>query len=249
MKYITLFETDAAYNAATLDLPNVSLIEETMNVVYKPYDPYMGHEYVEIGGLKWATMNIGANSITDTGLRFQWGDTQGYTDDQVGNGEGQKYFDWTDYKYATNAQKWSADMTKYNITDDKTVLDVSDDAAIINWGGSWRIPTNDEYAALGEAVNTEWTADYQGSGVAGLICTDKTDSSKVLFFPAVGNCYQGSVDLIGRYGEYWSSSLDSNYIMNAYYLNFHDADNDTFEVDWQSKDFRCSGYAVRAVAD
>ena len=39
MKYITLFETAAAYDAATLDLPNVSLIEETMSVGYKPYVP------------------------------------------------------------------------------------------------------------------------------------------------------------------------------------------------------------------
>ena len=37
MKYITLFETAAAYDAATLDLPNVSLIEETMSVGYKPW--------------------------------------------------------------------------------------------------------------------------------------------------------------------------------------------------------------------
>jgi len=39
MKYITLFETAAAYDAATLDLPNVSLIEENMSVDYKPYVP------------------------------------------------------------------------------------------------------------------------------------------------------------------------------------------------------------------
>jgi len=39
MKYITLFETSEAYNAAILDLPNVSLIEETMSVGYKPYVP------------------------------------------------------------------------------------------------------------------------------------------------------------------------------------------------------------------
>lgn len=33
-------------------------------------DPYCGHEYVEIGGVKWATMNVGASSITDTGQYF-----------------------------------------------------------------------------------------------------------------------------------------------------------------------------------
>jgi hypothetical protein len=33
-------------------------------------------------------MNVGASSVTDTGLYFQWGDTQGYTASQVGSGEG-----------------------------------------------------------------------------------------------------------------------------------------------------------------
>lgn len=54
------------------------------------------------------------------------------------------------------------------------------------------MPTTDEYAALGAAINTVWTTDYQGSGVAGLVCTDKTDSSKTLFFPACGRCNDGS---------------------------------------------------------
>jgi hypothetical protein len=81
------------------------------------------------------------------------------------------------------------------------VLEASDDAVIANWGGSWRMPTTEEYVALGAAVNRAWTANYQGSGVAGMICTDKTDSSKVLFFPAAGNCYNGSVSSVG-YGYY-----------------------------------------------
>ena len=53
------------------------------------------HEYVDLGfpnGTLWATMNVGANSETDYGLYFQWGDTQGYTAEQVGSGENQKYF-------------------------------------------------------------------------------------------------------------------------------------------------------------
>jgi len=37
MKHIKLFETTEAYNAATLDLPNVSLEKETMTVSYKPW--------------------------------------------------------------------------------------------------------------------------------------------------------------------------------------------------------------------
>jgi hypothetical protein len=204
---------------------------------------YLGHEYVEIAGIKWATMNIGANSITDTGLYFQWGDTQGYTAAQVGKGEGKKYFGWPDYKYCNGTSSpGTTGITKYNSTDGKMVLEASDDAVIANWGGSWRMPTVGEYDALGNAVTTAWTADYQGSGVAGMICTDKTDSSKVLFFPTCGFCYYGSVPGVGSNGVYWSSSLSSSNVQDAYYLDFYDG-----HVNWQGNFNRFSGFPVRGV--
>ena len=245
-RWISNFNTTAqlAEFSATTEFkrPHVSLTKDDAKVHYFE-DPYNGHEYVEIGGLKWATMNIGANSITDTGLYFQWGDTQGYTYSQVGSGEGQKYFGWADYKYGNGTSSPGATgMTKYNSTDGKKVLDASDDAAQTNWGGLWRMPTKEEYVALGNAVNTAWTADYQGSGVAGLVLTDKTDSSKVLFFPAAGFCYKGSVDYVGSDGFYWSSSVVGSNLRGAYYLGF-----DSSAVGWQNDSYRVRGYAVRGV--
>ena len=245
--YIKLFNNHTQYSifAASNDFvtPNVSACIAENEAHFNPFDPYAGHEYVEIGGLKWATMNIGATGITDTGLYFQWGDTQGYTASQVGSGEGKKYFSWADYKYGNGTSSPGAtSMTKYNDIDGKTVLDLEDDAARANWGGSWRMPTKAEFQALGNAVNTAWTADYQGSGVAGMICTDKTDSSKVLFFPACGRCINGSVDNVGSYGLYWSSSLDSSRVQNAYYLFFYDS-----VVNWQSSNSRFNGFLVRGV--
>jgi len=193
-----------------------------------------GHEYVEIGGMKWATMNIGAKKVTDYGLYFQWGDTQGYTADQVGRGE--KYFGFADYKYGNDS------MTKYNSVDSKTVLDICDDAARANWGGTWRMPTTDEFAALGNAVNSAWTDDYQGSGVSGLVLTDKTDSSKVLFFPAAGYCSYGSVYLVGSDGRYWSSSLSSSLAQCCRYMYFGSGG-----VGWRSYYSRCGGFSVRGI--
>ena len=202
-----------------------------------------GHECVEINGVKWATMNIGANSVTDYGLYFQWGDTQGYTAEQVGSGSGQKAFKWTDYKYGNGTSSPDATgMTKYNSTDGKTALDASDDAVQVAWGGRWRMPTTAEYAALGEAVNTAWTADYQGSGVSGLVLTDKTDSSNVLFFPAAGHCVNGSVYNVGSLGIYWSSSIYSSNVQNGYSLY-----SSSSSVDWQHYNRRYLGFAVRGV--
>ena len=246
MIYLTNFTNHTNYNLSkdNLSKPNISVCLEEKDVHYNPYDPYNGHEYIEIGGLKWATMNVGANSITDAGLYFQWGDTQGYTADQVGSGEGKKAFKWADYKYSNNGGSTAADMTKYNSTDGKTVLDLSDDAAQVNWGGSWRMPTTAEFQALGNAANTAWTADYQGSGVAGLVCTDKTDSSKVLFFPAAGDCGNGSVNGVGSGGYCWSSSLGTSFVIGGRNLYFYSGG-----VLWQSYGNRCFGFAVRGVID
>ena len=202
-----------------------------------------GHEYIDIGGIKWATMNVGATRITDKGLYFQWGDTQGYTASQVGSGSGKKYFGWEDYKYCNGTSSpGDTGITKYNSTDGKTVLDASDDAVVANWGGNWRMPTTEEYAALGNAVNSAWTNDYQGSGVSGLVLTDKTDNSKVLFFPTVGFCGNDSVLNVGSYGVYWSSSLDSSNVQSGRNMYFYSGG-----VDWQDYNYRYVGFAVRGV--
>ena len=242
--YLKKFETMSQYNAYTADtanfiLPNVSLTVDNNTVHYNPSTPPTpSHDYVEIGGIKWATMNVGANSVTDGGLYFQWGDTQGYTASQVGGGEGLKYFGEDDCIYYNDGS-----YTKYNEGDSLITLESTDDAVKAAWGGNWRMPTVSEFIALGEAVTTAWTADYQGSGVAGIICTDKTDSSKVLFFPACGRANYGSVRRVGYNGYYWSSSLYADYgDSNAYGLYFFNGD-----VNWVDSNYRYYGFPVRGV--
>ena len=200
------------------------------------------HDYVEIGGIKWATMNVGANSITDTGLYFQWGDTQGYTAEQVGSGEGQKYFDWTDYKY--NPSGDGETFTKYNNTDSKTVLEASDDAVTAAWGGNWRMPTAEEFYTLNDAANYDWTDDYQGSGVAGIILTSNTDNSKKLFFPAADFAIEDMPPYLGSNCGYWCSSLSDNYNFGAYCFYYNSGD-----LDWNFVNSRYYGYTVRGVLD
>lgn len=241
MKYLKKFENHEAYVAdeSGLILPNVSLCEQENHVHYNPALPQ--HDYVEIGGIKWATMNLGANSVTDTGLYFQWGDTQGYTAEQVGT---DKMFNWANYKYSDNG---TTAMTKYK-GDDYTVLQPEDDAVTAAWGGNWRMPTTAEFQALGTATTSAWTTNYQGvEGCNGLLLTGKNgtaDEGKTLFFPACGSCYNGSVGSVGSRGFYWSSSLYSSGVQSAYDLSFNSGD-----VRWQDSFSRCDGYAVRPVAD
>lgn len=139
--------TDADYNRIVYDA--------TTGFVYcKGTNAY---EYVDLGlpsNLKWAKCNIGANSEEESGLYFQWGDTQGYTAEQVGNGEGQKAFSWADYKFSIDGS--SSNFSKYNASDSKTVLDPEDDAAHAYMGGGWRVPTINDFVELFEYTDVTY---------------------------------------------------------------------------------------------
>ena len=239
MKNIHLFESKDAYDAAKsgLILPTVSYIKENKDVKYNPTFDANGHEFVEIAGIKWATMNVGANKVTDYGLYFQWGDTQGYTADQVGKKEdGKKPFanDFSDY---------GADhgFTKYNGTEGYTELTLEDDAVNAAWGGSWRMPSVGDFQKLWDAVNTEFVTDYNNSGVNGLLCSTKTEPSKTLFLPACGDAHDGAVYNAGVSGYYWLSSLGTGGVSRAYDLIFN---SDDAYVSYYN---RCSGRCVRGV--
>lgn len=106
-------------------------------------DAFNGHEYVDLGlpsGTLWAKMNVGAESETDYGLYFAWGETTGYPIKEAdGNWviDAPKQFIPNDYAF-TDASTQT--ITKYNATDGKTALDLEDDAAHVNMGGDWHMP-------------------------------------------------------------------------------------------------------------
>ena len=241
MKYLKKFENHTAYEAAEsgLILPNVSLCVQENDVHYNPFvDPCQQYDYVEIGGIKWATKNVGACSVTDYGLYFQWGDTQGYAASEVGSGEGQKYFGWADYKYSNDD---GSVMTKYNSTDGKTVLDASDDAATVNMGSNWRMPTDAEFRVLGNAVNASYTNDYNGTGIGGIICRASNGSGAELFFPYAGSCVNGKT-YIGSNGRCWSKTLTYNKD-TAFKMIFGESG-----IYWSNDQYnRSRGFSVRGV--
>ena len=259
-KYLKQFDTHQQYEAYTADtsnfiLPNVSYCIDTPNEVhYNPYvepiDPCASekvkttYEWVEIGGIKWATKNVGAKTITDYGQKFSWGGVNGYTNDQV-NGSCHA-FSWTDYEHGNGtSDPGETGMTKYNSTDGKTVLESTDDAATVNMGSGWRMPTSAEFKALSTATTSAWSADYEGSGVAGLVLTSKADTSIKLFFPAAGLCDNGSVKYVGSIGYYWCGSLYTSYRLNAYYVYL-----DSSHVSWVDYgNYRFYGCSVRGVVD
>ena len=176
---------------------------------YKELDKQISYEYVDLGlpsGTLWATMNVGADKPSDYGLYFQWGDTQGYTADQVGTGDGKKKFssDWSDYKW--NPSGDGETFSKYTTTG--ATLDLEDDAAHSNMGGDWHMPTPNQIWELIDTANTtsSWT---NKDGVNGRQFTSTKDDSKSIFIPAAGDAWNGLVGGSGIYGGIWSSTVDA----------------------------------------
>ena len=216
MKYITLFEGQTAFDEAksTLDRPTVSYVKENGNVYSLAVAGGVTYEYVDLGlSVKWAKCNVGAEKETDAGLYFAWGETTGYTASQVGT---DKQFSWSDYKYGNS----NSNLTKYNQSDSKTVLESADDAASQIMGGEWRMPTQTEWQELLSNTNKEWT---QVNGVNGYKFTSNKEGyqNNSIFIPAAGNCTDGSVSNVGSYGGVWSSSLDTSSPSYAWYLYFN----------------------------
>lgn len=184
------------------------------------------HEYVDLGlSVKWATCNIGANTPEEAGLYFAWGETSGYTAEQVGT---EKNFSWADYEFGPRSA-----LTKYNGADGFTVLEPEDDAATVNWGEGWRMPTKEEFEELMTLPHT-WDSSRSGYSF-----TDGNDN-ELLFVFTGGDAFDGNFSYLGEYGDYWSGSLGENEV-NAWRLNFY---SDEY---WIGDDNRYIGRNVRPV--
>ncbi len=198
------------------------------------------YEFIDLGlpsGLKWAKCNAGAKTETDYGYCFQWGDIEDKTNSDCG---------WESYKYGdgSNFSKYNTGNNGYGGTiDNKTTLDLEDDAARANMGGDWRMPTEAEFQELLNNTYNEWIEDFNGSGVNGRKFTSKTDTSKYIFIPAAGFRTNDSVNYVGSDGDVWGSSLDISNPNYAWGLTLNSS------VCCMGYSYRCYGRSVRGVFD
>ena len=168
-----------------------------------------GHAYVDLGlSVKWATMNVGASKSEDYGDYFAWGEIAP-----------KEEYSWSTYTYCNGS---SSSLTKYNynsslgFVDNKTQLELSDDAARANWGGKWRMPTDAELTELREQCTWTWTTE---NGIKGYKVTSRING-KSIFLPAAGNRTGPLLGSVGD-GYYWSSSISTEGSpVGAYYLYF-----------------------------
>ena len=168
-----------------------------------------GYEYVDLGlpsGLKWATCNVGATSPEEYGNYYAWGETAT-----------QETYDWSTYKWCNgnyNTQTKYCTNSSYGTVDDKTVLEPEDDAAAVNWGGAWRMPTDEEWTELRENCTWTWTNGVNGYEVKGT-------NGNYIFLPAAGFRNLGDLEEAGYEGNYRSTSLDTDYPYSAWGVYFY----------------------------
>ena len=172
-----------------------------------------GFKYVDLGlpsGTMWATCNLGASRPEDSGLLFQFGRVDGY-----------KYGD-TNHKFRTNAQNLEDGSTSEYIPitssgktyDKNAILDLVDDAAHVNMGGKWMMPTRTQYTEMFNNTTCAVIKDLKNKQkVIGMLFTSKINNKR-LFVPFAGYWYNGSFAAAGSYAYVWSSRVrpsDVNY--------------------------------------
>lgn len=187
-----------------------------------------GYEYVDLGlSVKWATCNVGATAPEEYGDYFAWGETSPKSD-----------YAWSTYKFG-----WKNSLSKYTTlssygglsVDYKIELELEDDAAHVNWGGTWRMPTVNEQDELLSKCTWTWTTQ---NGVNGYKVTSNINGNSI-FLPAAGSCSASGLVDAESVGYYWSTSLNIAYNEAAYILH----PNSTYSSS------RDQGLPVRAVCE
>lgn len=188
-------------------------------------------QYVDLGlSVKWATCNLGASRPREYGGYYPWAGTNDVSATYT-------YLDWRNCPYHTGLDM-QAQWMKYipsnlptywsgiGSPDNKAVLDPEDDAANVILGGSWRMPTDAELTELLENCTWTWSANYNGSGVAGMIVTsNKTGyTDKSIFLPAAGYRDEQYLKQVGIDGCYLSSTLDTEVPIYGRRIVFYSTD-------------------------
>ena len=212
------------------------------------------YRYVEMGdGLQWAMCNMGADNPWDYGDYFAWGETAP-----------KSFFTWNSYKFTVSYSNPGSYIERVVVLSkykwipgeedwyhcDYYELQTEDDAAQQIWGDGWRIPTKEEWQALMDLANFDWswTSDYNGTGIAGMVVTSKVSGyeGNQIFLPAAGHHDGDDPAYRNRYAHYWSASIYTNGYSDLAYAVFFDNSEDRDKVRRDGED-RYFGGSIRPV--
>ena len=160
-------------------------------------------------GTLWCDRNVGAKSPEDYGALFSWGNTDPHYPKA-------KNTDWGDEDDAFDGYPFDRDTYEqtagYKLDGD---IDLAHDAARVNMGEPWRMPTREQFEELCD--HCTWTRKTV-NGVNGYLVTSKINGNSI-FFACSGGGHGTTWYNRGSYGYYWSSSLNSS--TYGRYLGFY----------------------------
>ena len=199
---------------------------------------HFGIEMVDMGlSVKWANVNVGAQTPEEYGDYFAWGETSPKTT-------------YTSDNYAFG--------TTQNLGNDYDIAGSPMDAAAMNMGGGWRMPKYAEMKELLDNCDVAWVLQ---NGVKGYRFTSRKNG-KTLFFPAAGSYFDNSSSPreIGNGGAYHTSTQYTDGSISAYAMAFRPGNSDGSpsirQDNWYwplgnygSSTYRYWGRSVRAVFD
>ena len=162
-----------------------------------------GRKYVDLGlpsGTLWAAWNVGGSSEEDRGMYVAWGETESQTNSTYGD------YTWQSYSLcegsSTTLTKYCTNST-YGTVDNLVELELADDAAYVNWGENWRMPTEEQMQELLD--NCEWT--WGINGFCGYWVASRTLKTSI-FLPAVGfKQNNNDPSLVNTQACYWTRML------------------------------------------
>ena len=189
-------------------------------------------EAVDLGlpsGLKWANFNVGATKPEEYGEYYAWGET-----------EEKYYYDWDTYKWAGDSRNVLMSKYRYSV-DSLTILEPEDDVAHVKWGGSWRMPTIEEFDELEQYCTSEETIL---KGVKGLKLTSKRNGNSI-FLPYAGLRNDDLTKFIGESFYCWTSSL----LLSGYRAEDAYSFRSYNQSLYRSVDKRYCGVTVRPVSE
>lgn len=212
---------------------------------------------IDLGlSVKWAECNLGAVNPEDEGELYAWGETKSKQSFTFTN-----YFDFKEkksefefMKYNKKKYTYEGKNGYYSSTIPYTLLDPQDDAAHVNLGGNWQMPTKKDFEELLEECT--WKQEHR-NGIQGYLVTGPNGNS--IFLPKYKREIDIGTDEIFYSGDYWTRSVKGDFSEVYYYFLKSDyvettedcevKDNWSDYYDYKNcvKLTRCDGKAIRAV--
>lgn len=253
-------------------LLTISDVTALVDVILNSSSDFGTHEYVDLGlpsGTLWATTNVGATNPEDCGGYFAWGETVSRGEEDKSNLSNYQYADtYVKTYYSSYTYKWGTFedglLTKYcdnseygykGYTDALTELELSDDAAYVNWGPGWRTPTKEQLEELVDPANTKMEC-ITVNGVLGRKITSIRPGyeGNSIFLPFAGGAREDEDPAstgLGMVGVYWSRMLrqeaDPNYSHCLYMLSDEAVEEAGEQSTMVMYNYRVFGFSVRPV--